>query len=112
MSQLDNKAVMYELETAITARNGNLTPYEVRMQTKRKILTFHNCVCELVTLSSKHLNTVVDAVMRALMVEGDFTRCFKRNPRIEYITAMNIDIEEACNFAGGFTKIRAKLTTG
>lgn len=36
VSQLDGKAVMYELQTAITIRDGNLTPDEVRMQTRRK----------------------------------------------------------------------------
>lgn len=46
-SQLDSNSVVDELATEIDARHVTATVYEVRMETRKKIVPFHNCVSEL-----------------------------------------------------------------
>lgn len=79
------------------------------MKMKRKIPTFHNCLCELFMLSQKHGNTVFDVIIRYLLVDKDVTICFRNNAKVEHIRLINIDLEEALIFAEGYTTNRADI---
>lgn len=81
-SQLERNVVLYKLETVIPVLHDNLRSDDVGMQTRRKILTFHNFACEPVKVSGKHENSAVNRFIRSFLVDEDISRIFKNNHKI------------------------------
>lgn len=92
-SKLDGIAVMDGLATEIVARDVTISVAEVRMETRKKIVTFHNCVNELLKLAEKYGNSAVDAMTRVLLAAEDEKRFLKKKKKIENIRMMNLNVE-------------------